>query len=89
LPGFGLIGARAFLGFLMAGRPKPALNGTFVPANPKTFSVATGGAAGASMTDQLHHTDADLRNLARLVSACTLGLWAFALGLLIGTFLFS
>jgi len=34
-------------------------------------------------------SDADFRNLARLVSACTLGLWAFAAGLLIGTFLFS
>jgi DNA invertase Pin-like site-specific DNA recombinase len=42
---------------------------------------------GASM----HQTtqDADLRNLARIVSACTLGLWAFGVGLLIGTFLFS
>jgi hypothetical protein len=27
-----------------------------------------------------------LRNLARIVSACTLGLWSFAAGLLIGTF---
>ena len=33
--------------------------------------------------------DQDLRNLARVVSACTLGLWAFAAGLLIGVFLFS
>jgi hypothetical protein len=33
--------------------------------------------------------DADLRNLLRLISACTLGLWAFAAGLLIGTYLFS
>jgi hypothetical protein len=43
------------------------------------------------MTDQSHEIpqDADLRNLARVVSACTLGLWAFAAGLLIGTFLFS
>ena len=43
------------------------------------------------MADRLHQTvqDADLRNLVRLVSACTLGLWAFAVGLLIGTFLFS
>jgi hypothetical protein len=42
------------------------------------------------MTDQSHETtqDADLRNLVRIVSACTLGLWAFAAGLLIGTFLF-
>jgi hypothetical protein len=33
--------------------------------------------------------DDDLRNLVRVVSACTLGLWAFAAGLLIGVFLFS
>ena len=33
--------------------------------------------------------DDDLRNLVRVVSACTLGLWSFAVGLLIGTFLFS
>jgi hypothetical protein len=33
--------------------------------------------------------DLDLRNLARVISVCTLGLWAFAAGLLIGTFLFS
>ena len=33
--------------------------------------------------------DADLRNLLRLISACTLGLWAFAAGILIGTYLFS
>ncbi|MDH2382033.1 hypothetical protein [Bradyrhizobium sp. CER78] len=32
--------------------------------------------------------DVDLRNLVRVISACTLGLWAFAAGLLIGTFLF-
>jgi len=31
----------------------------------------------------------DLRNIVRLVSICTLGLWAFAAGLLIGVFLFS
>jgi hypothetical protein len=31
----------------------------------------------------------DLRTLVRIVSACTLGLWAFAGGLLIGVFLFS
>jgi hypothetical protein len=42
------------------------------------------------MTDRTHEVldDIDLQNLARLVSACTLGLWAFAAGLLIGTFLF-
>jgi len=33
--------------------------------------------------------DVDLRNLVRVISACTLGLWAFAAGLLIGTFLLS
>jgi hypothetical protein len=31
----------------------------------------------------------DLRNFIRVVSACTLGLWAFAAGLVIGVFLFS
>ena len=43
------------------------------------------------MKHRLHEnlSDEDLRNLARLISACTLGLWAFAAGLLIGTFLFS
>jgi hypothetical protein len=46
---------------------------------------------GAAMTDRSHEAlqDVDLRNLVRVVSACTLGLWAFAVGLLIGTFLFS
>jgi hypothetical protein len=54
---------------------------------PERLAVAAGGC----MTDQSHETaqDADLRNLVRIVSACTLGLWAFAAGLLIGTFLFS
>lgn len=43
------------------------------------------------MTDRLHEnlSDADLRDLGRVISACTLGIWAFAVGLLIGTFLFS
>jgi hypothetical protein len=30
--------------------------------------------------------EVQLRNLARIVSVCTLGLWSFAAGLLIGTF---
>ncbi|WP_456722627.1 MULTISPECIES: hypothetical protein [unclassified Bradyrhizobium] len=43
------------------------------------------------MTYRSHSSwqDVDLRNLVRVISACTLGLWAFAAGLLIGTFLFS
>jgi hypothetical protein len=55
------------------------------------FSAAWPQPQGGCMTDRLHESlsDADLRNLARLISACTLGLWAFAAGLLIGTFLFS
>jgi hypothetical protein len=40
------------------------------------------------MTDR-SHDNADLRILVRVVSACTLGLWAFAGGLLMGVFLFS
>jgi hypothetical protein len=47
-------------------------------------------AGGRCMTERLQDVqDADLRNLLRLISACTLGLWAFAAGILIGTFLFS
>jgi hypothetical protein len=30
--------------------------------------------------------EVQVRNLVRIVSACTLGLWSFAAGLLIGTF---
>jgi hypothetical protein len=43
------------------------------------------------MTDRSHEIpqDDDMRDLVRVVSACTLGLWSFAVGLLIGTFLFS
>jgi hypothetical protein len=45
----------------------------------------------AALVAQLHKTtdkeyEVRLRNLARLVSACTLGLWSFAAGLLIGSF---
>jgi hypothetical protein len=43
---------------------------------------------GAAMTDQSDEVPQDLRNLVRVISACTLGLWAFAAGLLIGVFLF-
>jgi hypothetical protein len=43
----------------------------------------------AAMTDRSHEIPQDLRILVRVVSACTLGLWAFAAGLLIGVFLFS
>jgi hypothetical protein len=36
-------------------------------------------------TEQEH--EVQVRNLMRLVSACTLGLWSFSAGLLIGSFL--
>jgi hypothetical protein len=46
----------------------------------------------APMTAHLPKTaeeehEEQLRNLVRVVSACTLGLWSFAAGILIGTFL--
>jgi hypothetical protein len=43
------------------------------------------------MTDQSHEspTDQDFRILLRVISCCTLGLWSFGAGLLIGVFLFS
>jgi hypothetical protein len=40
------------------------------------------------MTNRSQEIPQDLRNLVRVISACTLGLWAFAAGLLIGAFLF-
>ena len=45
----------------------------------------------APMTAQFHQTseaefEVQVRNLVRLVSACTLGLWSFSAGLLIGSF---
>ena len=45
----------------------------------------------APMTAQFHKTtqeeyEVQVRNLLRLVSACTLGLWSFSAGLLIGSF---
>jgi hypothetical protein len=41
------------------------------------------------MTDRSHEKmPQDLLFFVRLVSVCTLGLWAFAAGLLIGVFLF-
>jgi hypothetical protein len=62
-------------------------NGVSKDAN---FPAMAGGPQGAAMTDHSDESlqDVDLRNLARVVSACTLGLWAFAAGLLIGVFLF-
>jgi hypothetical protein len=42
-----------------------------------------------AMVDRSYEIQQDLRILVRVVSACTLGLWAFAAGLLIGVFLFS
>ena len=59
----------------------------------RSFPATAGGhrREAAAMTDRVDKSsqDQDLRNLARVVSACTLGLWAFAAGLLIGVFLFS
>jgi hypothetical protein len=40
------------------------------------------------MTDLSNDAPRDLVILARIVSASRLGLWAFAVGLLIGVFLF-
>ena len=43
------------------------------------------------MTPRFHETtdkefEVQVRNLVRVVSVCTLGLWSFAAGLLIGSF---
>jgi hypothetical protein len=64
----------------------PARRDAAGPINDSPNNCCEGGAA--AMTDRSHEVPQDLRNLVRLVSACTLGLWAFAAGLLIGVFLF-
>ena len=51
-------------------------------------AVTAGAAAMIHRSSEIPQDD-DLRNLVRVVSACTLGLWAFAAGLLIGVFVFS
>jgi hypothetical protein len=53
-----------------------------------------GDGRAVAVTAQSHKTEEEeyeeqVRILARIVSFCTLGLFAFAAGLLIGTFLFS
>jgi hypothetical protein len=52
---------------------------------------STPAGQGSRMTAPFHKTtdeefEAQVRNLWRLVSACTLGLWSFSAGLLIGSF---
>ena len=57
---------------------------------PSTVTAKRHRRGAAGMMDQSREDPQDdLRNLDRVVSACTLGLWSFAVGLLIGTFLFS
>ena len=58
-----------------------------VLAFSRNLAAAAGAAAMTDGSDEISQDD--LRNLVRVVSACTLGLWAFAAGLLIGVFLFS
>ena len=54
---------------------------------PVTRRPLQGAAAMTDRSDEIPQDD--LRILVRVVSACTLGLWAFAAGLQIGVFLFS
>jgi hypothetical protein len=66
----------------------PGRLGYRVSATDGPSNCCDGGVA--AMTDRSHEVPQDdLRILVRIVSACTLGLWAFAAGLLIGVFLFS
>ena len=56
--------------------------------NPTNADQSMGRAAAVAAQFQQTEEEYErrLRNLARVVSACTLGLWSFAAGLLIGTF---
>jgi len=61
---------------------------------PSVHSPNLGDGRAVTVAAQSHKTaeeayEAQVRVLVRIVSICTLGLFAFAAGLLIGTFLFS
>jgi hypothetical protein len=70
------------LGFRLNGWPGRRDAAPSVKGGPS----AKGGAV--AMADRSPENPQDLRILVRIVSACTLGLWAFAGGLLIEVFLF-
>jgi hypothetical protein len=60
----------------------------------RVHSRNLGDGRAVAMTAQSHKTaeeeyEEQVRILVRIVSSCTLGLFAFAAGLLIGTFMFS
>jgi hypothetical protein len=68
-----------------AGRKCPTFTNDLCVDPPRLLDGA------APMTAQFHETteaefEVQVRNLVRLVSACTLGLWSFSAGLLIGNF---
>ena len=70
---------------IIAGRKCPTFTMICAYIRPHLLGRAT------PMTAQFHEiTDAEfevqVRNLVRIVSACTLGLWSFSAGLLIGGF---
>jgi hypothetical protein len=52
-------------------------------------AATAGGCLQLSDRSRDSMQDVDLRNFVRVISACTLGLWAFAAGLLIGVFWLS
>jgi hypothetical protein len=71
---------------LTVGRKCPTFTMICAYIRPRLLGRAT------PMTAQFHETteaefEVQVRNLVRLVSACTLGLWSFSAGLLIGSFL--
>ena len=81
-----------------AGQTRPVLGATIegVAGSRGLPPGHNGGPAiiakgGGCMTDRSQEItqDNDFRNLVRVISACTLGLWAFGAGLLIGVFLFE
>jgi hypothetical protein len=53
------------------------------------LAATQGAAAMMDRSQGVLQGEHDLRNMVRIISACTLGLWAFAAGLLIGVFLFE
>ena len=70
---------------ITVGRKCPTFTMICAYIRPRLLGRAT------PMTAQFHETtdaefEVQVRNLVRVVSVCTLGLWSFSAGLLIGSF---
>jgi hypothetical protein len=70
---------------ITAGRKCPTFTMICAYIRPRLLGRATPMTAQSRETTEAEF-EMQVRNLVRLVSVCTLGLWSFSAGLLIGSF---